>query len=69
MVLKTLAVRQEKTVKAENKETHEVSPITSPALLSAENTQIDTKGKGSQQSKVISLNWKEKLGLQRNHKY
>lgn len=56
MVLKTLAVRQEKTVKAENKETHEVSPMTSPALLSAESFQADTKGKGSQQSKVISLN-------------
>lgn len=68
MVLKTLAIRQKKRVKPESKETHELSPMTAPALLSGENFQADTQGEGSQQSKVVSLTWKEKLGVQRNHK-
>lgn len=55
MVLKTLAIRQKKRVKPESKETHEVSPMTAPALPSRENFQADTQGEGSQQSKVVSL--------------
>lgn len=42
MVFKTLAIRQEKTVRAESKETLEVSPVT------GESFEANTQGEGSQ---------------------